>query len=160
MDVNQDGERLVDAQVSCLRGRSGGFRRQGASVEERLQKKEEQENGLDFWRPALRLVTSTRKERRKRLDQIFGGGIRNIGDCFLSAVGLNTTGRKQGGGKLHHIGTGPPPVVAVVVLELLLTTIVNRSAPNQGIICPPLAWLCLFCTLLILAAAGLGNEAD
>lgn len=42
--------RLVDAQVSCLRGRSGGFRRQGASVQERLQRKEEQENGLDFWR--------------------------------------------------------------------------------------------------------------
>ncbi|KAI5943965.1 G-protein coupled receptor-associated sorting protein 2 [Manis javanica] len=93
--------------------RSGGFRRQGASVQERLQRKEEQENGLDFWRPALRLVTSTREERRRRLDQIFGG--------------LNTTRRKQGGGKLHHIGTDPPPVVAVVVLELLLTTIVNRE---------------------------------
>lgn len=52
--------------------RSGGFVPQGASVKERLQKKEEQDNGLDFWRPALKLLTSARKGRRKRLAQISG----------------------------------------------------------------------------------------
>ena len=41
---------LVDAQVSCLRSRSGDFGRQAASVEERLEKKLEHENSVDFWR--------------------------------------------------------------------------------------------------------------
>ncbi|VTJ79584.1 Hypothetical predicted protein [Marmota monax] len=46
-----------------------------ASVEARLEEKAEQENGLDFWRPALRLFNSARKEkrRRRRLAQISGG---------------------------------------------------------------------------------------
>lgn len=42
--------RLVDAKVFSLRSSSGGFLLQGASVEERLEKKEEHDNGLDFWR--------------------------------------------------------------------------------------------------------------
>lgn len=42
--------RLVDVKVSCLHGRSGDFRRQGASVEDGLEKNLKQENSLDFWR--------------------------------------------------------------------------------------------------------------
>ncbi|XP_023489382.2 uncharacterized protein [Equus caballus] len=60
--------------VGAGRGeRSGDLRLQGASLEERLATKEEQENSLDLWRPALRLIAAAGKERRKRLAQIAGG---------------------------------------------------------------------------------------
>ncbi|XP_058391077.1 uncharacterized protein LOC131400328 [Diceros bicornis minor] len=118
--------------------RSGDFRLQGASVEETLASKEEQESCLDFWRPALRLITSAGKERRKRLVQISGGcceegqcrgqlqrAIRNIGVVVDWAV----NGRRRLESRDQE--TGQPAVCYRAVIPLEQGKEGKLIAPHQ-----------------------------